>query len=121
MGNTTYCDYPEEAKKVQKVGDTLQPNLERILALRPQLVLVSTASQLEWFTRALDQHRMVTVLEFVLGGRYACASAGSWGGKQIKTSSWPERLLGKVFDLRILVDAHPITGGPRITPVHEVR
>jgi iron complex transport system ATP-binding protein len=30
-------------------------------------------------------------------------------------------LLKKVFDLRILVDAHPVTGAPRITPVHEVR
>ncbi len=56
VGNTTFCDYPEEAKSVQKVGDTLQPNIERILALRPQLVLVSTSSQLEAFTRQLDQH-----------------------------------------------------------------
>lgn len=30
-------------------------------------------------------------------------------------------LLRDVFDVRILVDAHPITGVPRITPVHEVR
>ncbi|HEV7796841.1 MAG TPA: ABC transporter ATP-binding protein [Pyrinomonadaceae bacterium] len=28
-------------------------------------------------------------------------------------------LLKKVFDVRVLVDAHPITGVPRITPVHE--
>jgi|ERR1051326_1365246 iron complex transport system ATP-binding protein len=27
-------------------------------------------------------------------------------------------LLKKVFDLQVLVDAHPITGAPRITPVH---
>lgn len=58
VGNTTFCDYPEEAKKVQKVGDTLQPSIERILALRPQLVLVSTASQLEAFTKKLDEHRI---------------------------------------------------------------
>lgn len=56
VGNTTFCDYPEQAKKVQKVGDTLQPSIERILALRPQLVLVSTASQLETFTKQLDEH-----------------------------------------------------------------
>ena len=56
VGNTTFCDYPEAAKKVQKVGDTLQPSIERILALRPQLVLVSTASQLEAFTKQLDEH-----------------------------------------------------------------
>lgn len=58
VGNTTFCDYPEGAKKVQKVGDTLQPSIERILALRPQLVLVSTASQLETFTKQLDEHRI---------------------------------------------------------------
>lgn len=28
-------------------------------------------------------------------------------------------LLESVFDVRVLVDAHPITGVPRITPVHE--
>lgn len=58
VGNTTFCDYPEDAKRVQKVGDTLQPSIERILALRPQLVLVSTASQLETFTKQLDEHRI---------------------------------------------------------------
>ncbi|CAN5802603.1 MAG: cobalamin-binding protein [Pyrinomonadaceae bacterium] len=58
VGNTTFCDYPEGAKKVQKVGDTLQPSIERILVLRPQLVLVSTASQLETFTKQLDEHRI---------------------------------------------------------------
>lgn len=58
VGNTTYCDYPEQAKSVQKVGDTLQPNIERILALRPQLILISTASQLEAFTRQLSEHNI---------------------------------------------------------------
>lgn len=56
VGNTTYCDYPEQAKSVQKVGDTLQPNIEHILALRPQLILISTSSQLEAFTGQLQQH-----------------------------------------------------------------
>lgn len=55
VGNTTYCDYPPEAKQVTKIGDTMQPNIERIVALRPQLVLVSTASQLEAFTRQLNE------------------------------------------------------------------
>ena len=30
-------------------------------------------------------------------------------------------LLRTVFDLEVLVDAHPVTGAPRITPVHGVR
>lgn len=56
VGNTTYCDYPEQAKNVQKVGDTLQPNIERILALRPNLIFISTSSQLEAFARQLSEH-----------------------------------------------------------------
>jgi iron complex transport system substrate-binding protein len=56
VGNTTYCDYPEQAKSVQKVGDTLQPNIERILALRPNLIFISTSSQLEAFARQLSDH-----------------------------------------------------------------
>ena len=56
VGNTTYCDYPEQAKNVQKVGDTLQPNIERILALRPNLIFISTSSQLEAFARQLNEH-----------------------------------------------------------------
>jgi iron complex transport system substrate-binding protein len=59
VGNTTFCDYPAAAKNVAKVGDTLQPSIERILALRPQLVLVSTASQLEAFTNQLNEHQIV--------------------------------------------------------------
>ena len=58
VGDTTYCDYPEAARKVQKVGDTLQPSIEKILALRPQLVLISTASQLEAFTKQLNEHNI---------------------------------------------------------------
>jgi iron complex transport system ATP-binding protein len=30
-------------------------------------------------------------------------------------------LLRKVFDLEVLVDAHPVTGAPRITPVHVMK
>jgi iron complex transport system substrate-binding protein len=62
VGNTSFCDYPAEAKNVAKVGDTLQPNIERILALRPQLVLVSTASQLEAFAKQLNEHQIAVYI-----------------------------------------------------------
>jgi iron complex transport system substrate-binding protein len=58
VGDTSYCDYPEAAKKVAKVGDTMHPSVERIIALKPQIVLVSTASQLEAFTRQLDDQKI---------------------------------------------------------------
>ena len=58
VGDTEYCDYPPEAKNVAKIGDTMHPSVERIIALKPQIVLVSTASQLEAFTKQLDEQKI---------------------------------------------------------------
>lgn len=54
IGVTSFCNYPEEAKKIRRIGDTMTPNIENIIALKPQIVLVSTASQIENFTKTLD-------------------------------------------------------------------
>ena len=62
VGRTSYCDYPPEAKAVAEVGDTLHPSLERIIALKPQVVLVSTASQLEVFTQQLQNQNIRVVV-----------------------------------------------------------
>ncbi len=45
VGVTTYCDYPEEAKKKQKVGDFSNPSIERIMFLRPDLVFATAPEQ----------------------------------------------------------------------------
>jgi iron complex transport system substrate-binding protein len=58
VGRTKYCDYPAEVKNVAEIGDTMTPSIERIIALKPQLVLVSTASQLEAFTKQLDEQKI---------------------------------------------------------------
>ncbi len=39
VGITTFCDYPPETAKVEKVGDFIHPNIEKILALKPDVVL----------------------------------------------------------------------------------
>lgn len=58
VGRTSYCNYPAEAKAVAEIGDTLHPSLERIISLKPQLVLISTASQLEVFTQQLQNQNI---------------------------------------------------------------
>ncbi len=57
-GVTSFCDYPAEAQSIQKVSDTLKPNIENIIALKPQVVLVSTASQLESFMQTLEEQNI---------------------------------------------------------------
>jgi iron complex transport system substrate-binding protein len=39
VGVSTYCDYPVEATRIDQVGTFLQPNVERIIAKRPDLVI----------------------------------------------------------------------------------
>jgi iron complex transport system substrate-binding protein len=58
VGRTTYCNYPPAAQQVAEVGDTLKPSIEKIIALQPQVVFVSTASQLESFTSELADHQI---------------------------------------------------------------
>ena len=58
VGVTTFCNYPAEAKSIKKVSDTQKPNIETIIALKPQVVFVSTASQLEAFTKTLAQQEI---------------------------------------------------------------
>lgn len=64
VGVTTFCNYPPEAKQIQKVSDTQTPNIESIIALKPEVVFVSTASQLETFTKTLESQNIVV---FVTG------------------------------------------------------
>jgi iron complex transport system substrate-binding protein len=46
VGVTTFCDYPEEAKQLYKVGDFSHPSIERIIGLKPDLVIVNLPEQL---------------------------------------------------------------------------
>jgi iron complex transport system substrate-binding protein len=53
VADTSYCNYPPEAAAKPHVGDTQRPDLERLIALEPDLVLVSTASQLQSLSERL--------------------------------------------------------------------
>ena len=67
VGVTTFCNYPEEAKLIAKVGDTMNPNMETIVALKPDIVFVSTASQIEAFAKTLEQNEIaVYVMDPIL-------------------------------------------------------
>ena len=47
VGVTDFCDYPEEAQEIEKVGG-VEPNLEKIVDLEPDLVLyIGGTAQLE--------------------------------------------------------------------------
>lgn len=61
VGVTDFCDYPEEAKAIEKVGG-LEPNMEKIVALKPDLVLAIGGSPAQ-VEKALEIEKLgLTVL-----------------------------------------------------------
>lgn len=42
VGDTTWCDAPEAARRLPKIADYIRPNVEAIVSLRPDLVVGST-------------------------------------------------------------------------------
>jgi iron complex transport system substrate-binding protein len=54
VGDTDYCDYPPDAQSKPKVGGAINPNLEQIAALHPDLVLVTKALNRLDTVRALE-------------------------------------------------------------------
>ncbi len=44
VGVSDYCNYPPQARKKIRIGGLLNPNLERIISLRPNLFLATPAS-----------------------------------------------------------------------------
>jgi ABC-type Fe3+-hydroxamate transport system substrate-binding protein len=45
VGRTEWCDYPPQARRVDNLGDGINPNLEAILARRPDLVILYNTAQ----------------------------------------------------------------------------
>jgi iron complex transport system substrate-binding protein len=54
VGDTTYCDYPVEAKSKARVGGPIDPNIEQIAALHPDLVVA---------TRSINRQTTVNSLQ----------------------------------------------------------
>lgn len=62
VGRTDYCDYPEEAKKVKSIGGLTDPNIEKIVELKPDLVIASTHFKPEVEKKLKDMGIKVAVI-----------------------------------------------------------
>ena len=106
VGRTSYCDYPAEAKAVAEIGDTLHPSLERIIALKPQVVLISTSSQLEVFTQQLQNQNIavfVTDPHDLQGVFRSIAQVGEIMGEKLRTALLVESLRDRADDVETAV------------------
>jgi len=61
-GVTNWCKYPEEAKQKPKVGGHIDPSLERIVAVHPDLVIVEKANT-DIVARLQELHLNLLIVE----------------------------------------------------------
>lgn len=62
VGVTNYCDYPPGVRQKERIGDLINPDLERIAALRPSLILAERWSSTKIVTRLQGMGFKVTEL-----------------------------------------------------------
>ncbi len=62
VGVTTWCDWPEEAKSLPKVADYININTEKIILLKPDLVIGSEENSVKEPVRALQEAGINTLL-----------------------------------------------------------
>ncbi len=60
VGVTTFCDYPEEAKKKPKIGGMSNPSLEAVVSLKPDIVVLTTDGNPKEFEELLVNLRIKT-------------------------------------------------------------
>lgn len=64
VGVTEYCNYPASAKQIEKVGGFANPNIEKIISLKPDIVLTGgTVLQDETLARLKDLNILVFHLD----------------------------------------------------------
>lgn len=111
VGVTTFCRFPAEAASKPKVGTFLQPDYERILSLKPDLVLViknpagvaPRLRQLGLRAEELDQDSIAATLQSI-------GQIGAWTGAREAAARLESRLRTELDAVRGLVRR---SGAPR--------
>lgn len=97
VGVSSYCDYPPEAKELPRVGGYFDPNYEAIIALRPNIVLVSdyrgeTKEHLAAFGIEVRAYSHNTIAEIVDDIR----QIGTLTGRDAEADSVANALLARI-------------------------
>ncbi len=66
VGVTSFCDHPEEAKSKPKIGGMSNPSLEAVIALRPDIVVMTTDGNAKEFEERL---RSIGIRTYVFTSR----------------------------------------------------
>lgn len=112
VGVTDYCDFPAEAKTKTRVGGIANPNLEAIVALNPDLVVMSVAGNIRGDCERLKNLGIsvfVTNPQSVESVFKSIRDLGSLTGRKALADSIVEDLEQERDSLVLLAGGKPVT------------
>jgi iron complex transport system substrate-binding protein len=115
VGVTRFCDYPEAAKRKEKIGGLVDPNLEMIKSLSPDLVIAFRGNPL----RTVERLRKLGLPVFVLnigndlGSLFPLLEKiGRVTRREKEAAALASRLKDRLDAVRLRLSA--VTAGPRV-------
>ncbi|MCH5339880.1 MAG: ABC transporter substrate-binding protein [Acetatifactor sp.] len=90
VGRGTYCDYPAEVLNIPTVDSGSETNIEQILALEPQVLLMSAMSQTEEQAKQLEDagiHVVISDAQDIEGVYTAIEMIGALMGKDTEAAT----------------------------------
>ncbi len=82
VGVTTYCVLPADLQKIERVGTVTNFDLERVVALRPDVVLASSLTNRAQVEKLADLGIRVEPFPYYKNYQQICAEAQLSGGKK---------------------------------------
>lgn len=102
VGVTDYCDFPPEVKNVAKVGGFIDPNVEAIVALKPEIVLAYRGNPLP----VINKLKEVGIPVFVLDNAKSLDELLGQISELAKLLCAQEFSLKKLKKLEAILNAH---------------
>ena len=123
VGRGEYCDYPPEALNVQSVQSGSETNIEQIIALEPQLLIMSKMAQTDEQVQQLENagvSTFVTDPQTIDETYTAIALTGQLVGKESEAQTVTDGMKAVFADLHSKAEADAAAGGEQKTIYFEV-
>lgn len=116
VGVTAFCDYPAEARSKPKVGDFSNPSVERILSLKPDLVLLASVEQKPLLNRleAVGLKTFVVQPESLRAIFTSLETIGGLLGKETQARSLADSLRRRAQEVVVAAQRDASGGRPRV-------
>ena len=109
IANTTFCTYPTESIKKPKIGGFFDPNIEKILALKPDIVLLQSHNhKLQKQLTKLGIKSQVIKIETFADIRETILTIGELLAKESKAKAVVQNLDNKLASLADIVQDQKI-------------